>query len=80
MPLYTYAPLHKTQVPRLGIAGPGEYEISEADAAELNGRIEGKDGAPALTLAGGAPKVTKGDPKPKAAKAPAAPDPGTETT
>jgi hypothetical protein len=77
MPLYNFAPLHKTRVPRLGIAGPGEYDISEADAAELNGRIEGKNGAPALTLAGVAVKAVKGEPKPKAAKAP---EPGTETT
>lgn len=45
--LYTYRPKHDTRIPRLGIAGPGVYEVEEADAAELNARITGADG-PAL--------------------------------
>lgn len=79
--LYTYAPKSMTCVPRLGIEGPGVYDISKAEADALNERIEGQDGKPALTpveAQADAPKAA-----PKAAKgkaAPSTPAPGVEVT
>lgn len=75
MPVFTFNPLGKTTVPRLGITGPGEYELGAAEVAELNGRIDGKDGAPAFVPVGEAAKAKK--PKPAAA-APVVPE--NETT
>lgn len=87
--LYTYAPKSMTCVPRLGIEGPGVYDISKAEADALNERIDGKDGKPALVpvesqadAPKAAPKAdSKPEPKPAKGKAaPSTPAPGVEVT
>lgn len=83
--LYTYAPKSMTCVPRLGIEGPGVYDIDKAEADALNERIEGKDGNPALVpveAQADAPKAApKADGKPAKGKpAPSTPAPGVEVT
>lgn len=83
--LYTYAPKSMTCVPRLGIEGPGVYDIDKAEADALNERIDGKDGNPALVpveAQADAPKAA-GKAEPKAAKGksvPSTPAPGVEVT
>lgn len=83
--LYRYAPATDTCIPRLGIEGPGVYELSATDAAALNERIEGKEGNPALVpveAQADAPKAApKADGKPAKGKpAPSTPAPGVEVT
>ena len=83
--LYRYAPATDTCIPRLGIEGPGVYELSATDAAALNERIAGKDGKPALVpveAQADAPKAApKADGKPAKVKpAPSTPAPGVEVT
>lgn len=83
--LYTYAPKNATCVPRLGIEGPGVYDIDKAEADALNERIEGKEGNPAMVpveAQADAPKAApKADGKPAKGKpAPSTPAPGVEVT
>ncbi len=83
--LYRYAPATDTCIPRLGIEGPGVYDIDKAEADALNERIEGKDGNPALVpveAQADAPKAApKADGKPAKGKpAPSTPAPGVEVT
>lgn len=79
--LYTYAPKSMTCVPRLGIEGPGVYDISKAEADALNERIEGKDGKPALTPVEAQADAPKAAGKPAKGKpAPSTPAPGVEVT
>lgn len=83
--LYRYAPATDTCIPRLGIEGPGVYELSATDAAALNERIAGKGGKPALVpvedLADAPKAAGKPEAKPvKGKAAPVNPAPGVEVT
>lgn len=50
--LYRFAPSTLQQVPRLGLLGPGEYDLnlSADDVAYVNGIIPGIGGRPALAV------------------------------
>jgi len=82
--LYRFAPATDTCVPRLGIEGPGVYELTAVQAAALNERIDGKGGKPALIpVEVDAVEAKPGKPEAKAAKgkaAPVNPAPGVEVT
>lgn len=65
MPLYTYAPANVLRrFPCFDVHEPGEYELSDKDAAVINQRTEGVNGAPACVLVG--PPKAKPGRKPKA--------------